>query len=162
MSQGILAMSGLSLYADGFKHSQRVAAHWVIQTVALVLIVVAQASIFINKNNNNYLHFQTIHSWCGLVTNVFTVFGTIGGVMNKYSSAVRNFVKPMQLKIGHGFAGCVIYILANTTICVGLNQVWMEEKDAQMKLASMVILFFSSFYIVLKSAKTAITRIIDN
>jgi cytochrome b-561 domain-containing protein 2 len=159
-SQGILAMSGLSILADGFSHKKRVSAHWTFQTIGLLLIVIAQVSIFVNKNINGYPHYQSLHSICGLVTFIFTLFMTVGGTMNLYSSSLKSFVNPSQLKIGHGFFGSWVYVFANATICVALNQIWTEEKDAELKLTAMAILFLSTFFIVAKSIKTAIKRIV--
>ncbi|KAG5684152.1 hypothetical protein PVAND_013393 [Polypedilum vanderplanki] len=156
LGEGILAMSGLSSLADGYSHNQRVSAHWVIQTIGMILITIAQSCIYINKDINGYPHYSTIHSWCGLVTYLLTIGATLGGVGNKYSTQLK--LKPVQLKIAHGFAGAFVYVCACGTICVGLNQVWTDEKDAELKLGAMVVIFLSCFYIVYQSLQTAIRR----
>jgi hypothetical protein len=95
----------------------------------------------------------------GLVTYIFTLCATIGGICNNYSASLKRFVKPVQLKIGHGLAGSVVYMLASTTIFLGINQVWTNVMDHELKIVTLVVLFISSFYIVTKSIKTALTRI---
>lgn len=159
MVQGILAISGQSIFADVSSHDKRVYAHWVFQTLALILITIAQSSIFINKNNNGYPHYQTIHSYCGLATYLGTLIGTFGGIANKYSNSLKSFIKPIQLKVGHGMAGSLLYVLATITICLGINQTWSNEADAQLRLATIAILLVSSAFVVTKSIKTALARV---
>ena len=159
MVQGILSISGQSIFADVSSHNKRVYSHWVLQTFALVLITIAQSSIYVNKNNNGYPHYQTIHSYFGLATYITTLFGSIGGVAAKYSNSLRSIAKPIMVKVGHGFAGSVLYILATITICLGINQTWTNESDGQLRLTTMTILMLSSFYVTTKSIKTALARI---
>ncbi|XP_070508550.1 probable transmembrane reductase CYB561D1 [Chironomus tepperi] len=157
MAQGILGMSNRSIFTESISHDRRVKLHWISQTFALILITIAQTSIFVNKNINGYPHYQTIHSICGLVTYIMTLCGTVGGICNNYSSSLRKFMKPVQLKVGHGFAGSLVYVLASATICVGINQVWGEDV-AQIKLASIAVILISALYIVSASIKTALAR----
>jgi hypothetical protein len=156
LGQGILTMTGLSLLSDGFNHSQRVGAHWVLQTIGLVLITVAQSCIFINKNINGYPHYTSVHSWCGLVTYLLTVGASLGGVATKYSASLK--LKPVQMKMIHGFFGSLVFVCGCGTICVGLNQVWTNESDAELKLGTMIVIFLSCFFVVYRSLETAIRR----
>lgn len=159
MVQGILAVSGQSIFADVSSHGKRVYGHWVLQTLALVVITIAQTSIYVNKNNNGYPHYQSTHSYFGLATYVATVIGAFGGTANKYSNSLKSFIKPVQLKVGHAMAGSVLYVVAVITICLGINQTWSKESDSQLKLGTMAILIVSSFYVISKSIKTALSRL---
>lgn len=159
MVQGIFAISGRSMFADVSSHDKRTYAHWVFQTLALILITIAQASIFTNKNNNGYAHYQSIHSYFGLATYIGTLIGTFGGIANNYSNSLKSFIKPIQLKVAHGMAGSVLFVVAMVTICLGINQTWTNEADAQLKLGTMAILVISSLFVVSRSIKTALTRV---
>lgn len=158
MVQGILAVSGQSIFADT-SAKKRVSSHWIFQTLALLLITIAQSSIYLNKNNNGYPHYQTIHSYFGLATYIGTVIGSLGGTANLYSNSLKNFIKPIQLKVGHAMAGSTVYVTAIITICLGINQTWTNESDAQLKLGTIGILLISSFYVITKSIKTALSRL---
>ncbi|KAL7031263.1 hypothetical protein ACKWTF_006949 [Chironomus riparius] len=158
MAQGILGMSNRSICSESISHNRRVKLHWITQTIAVILITIAQTSIFVNKNINGYPHYQSIHSICGLVTYLMTLCGTVGGICNNYSTSLKKFMKPVQLKVGHGFAGSLVYVLASATICVGINQVWGDEEDAQIKLASIAVILISALYVVSASIKTALAR----
>lgn len=159
MAQGILGMSNRSAFTEAISHSKRVSLHWIIQTLALLLITIAQASIFINKNRNGYPHYQSIHSICGLVTYVLTLCGTIGGICNNYSMSLKKFIKPAQLKIGHGFAGSLVYIMASVTICLGINKVWGTEEFETQRILCMIAVMTGALYVVAGSIKTALARV---
>lgn len=159
MVQGILAISGRSILADVSNHDKRNYAHLVSQILALILITIAQASIYTNKNNNGYPHYQTIHSYFGLATYMGTVMGIFGGIANNYSNSLKSFIKPVQLKVGHGIAGSILFVVASITISIGINQTWTNEADAQLKLVTIATLILSSLFVVTKSIKTALSRL---
>jgi Eukaryotic cytochrome b561 len=157
--QGIIALNGRSTYTDGYKYNQKVTTHWVLQASALLMITIAQISIYVNKNINGYPHYQTVHSICGLVTFIFTIGASLFGTCTLYSNALKNFIKPVQLKVGHAFGGSIVFVASAATICTGINQTWTDEKDVQVKLGAMAVLFIGSFYVVSRSIKTALARI---
>lgn len=100
MAHGILVMADKHALTQHFNYKERITTHWVLQAVALVLITVAQSAIYINKERNGYPHYQTTHSLFGLTTYLLTLGASFGGVLTKYSSKLRSFVKPSMLKIG--------------------------------------------------------------
>lgn len=157
MSHAILVIADNNVSTLGYKYSERVKIHWLLQGVALILITTAQAAIYNNKENFGYPHFQSIHSFFGLATFGLTVSATLGGVLTKYSSKVK-IVKPSMLKLGHGFAGVFVYIMAMCTIYLGLNQTLVEESDSQLKLAILLAFIVTSIYIVRKSVKSRLSK----
>lgn len=159
MSNGILAMADKNIFTQGLSHSKRVTVHWVLQGLALVLITIAQMAIYINKDRNDWPHYQSTHSLFGLVTYSLTFFATFGGLVTKYSYQLRRFVKPVMLKIGHGFGGILVYTLAATTIFLGINQSWVDFGDIKVKFTILFALVISTIYVVSKSMKTAVSRV---
>lgn len=159
MSHGIMIMSGQSVFTESLSSQKRVTAHWVVQAVALVFITIAQSAIYINKDNNGWPHYQSTHSLFGLATYLLTLGATLGGALTKYSYKLRSFVKPAMLKIGHGYAGIFVYLLAITTVFLGLNQSWTEQEDEQLKYGIMGAFIASSLYVVSKSFKATTSRL---
>ena len=94
MTHGILLMADKNVFTQGYSYQKRVSTHWVIQAVALALITIAQTSVYIFKENNGYPHYASTHSLFGLVTYILTFGATVGGVLTKYSSNMKSFVKP--------------------------------------------------------------------
>jgi hypothetical protein len=160
MANGILSIADKNVFTQNYTYQQRVTNHWISQAVALVLITIAQSAIYINKDRNGYPHYQTYHSWFGLVTYLMTVMvGTFGGTATLYSQKLKNFVKPVMLKAGHGLGGITVYSLAVLTIYLGLNQSWHEEGDDKLKLGLLAAFVVSTGYVVSKSYKTAMERL---
>lgn len=151
-------MADKNVFTQNFSHQQRVTAHWALQASALILITLAQAAIFTNKNNNGYPHYQSTHSLFGLATYLLTVMATIGGSLTKFSHQLRNVIKPAMIKVGHGFAGITVYLLAMATIFLGINQTFTNTGDDQVKIGIVVAFGITSFYVVSKSFQTTSTR----
>lgn len=159
MTHGILTMAEKNWLTTGYDYKKRVTTHWVLQTVALVLITIAQSAIYINKDINGYPHYQTTHSLFGLSTYLLTLGATLGGALTKYSYQLRSFMKPAMLKIGHGFAGITVFILSLMTIFLGLNQSWTDYNDIYLKFGILFALIISGLYVISKSFKIATSRI---
>lgn len=151
-------MSGKSVFTESLSHQKRVTAHWVVQAVALVLITIGQSAIYINKDRNGWPHYQSWHSLFGLATYLLTLSATLGGTLTKYSQKLRSFVKPGFLKIGHGYAGIFVYLLAIATIFLGLNQSWTESADEQLKYGLLGAFLVTSTYVVSKTFKSVSAR----
>lgn len=158
MSHAILVIADNNVSTLGYKYSDRIKVHWLLQAVALILITTAQSAIYINKENYGYPHFQSWHSFFGFATYMMTVSATLGGVLTKYSSKIK-FVKPAMLKLGHGFAGVFVYILAVCTIYLGINQTMMEGiADMQLKWGVLFAFIVTTVYIVRKSVKSRLSK----
>lgn len=159
MTHGILAMADNNVFTQSFNYQKRVTTHWVLQAIALVFITIAQSAIYINKDNYGYPHYQSTHSLFGLVTYLLTLGATLGGVLTKYSFKLRSVVKPAMLKVGHGFAGIAVYVLAISTIFLGINQTWMDSGDMKIKFGILFAFIFTTIYVVSKSFKHSISRL---
>lgn len=159
MSHAILAIADNNVFTQGKSYQQRVTTHWVLQATALVLITAAQSAIYVNKENNGYPHYQSIHSLFGLVTYLLTVTATLGGVLTKYSFKLSGLVKPNMLKAGHGFAGITVFALAMATISLGINQTLTDENDFNVKLGIYLAFVATTIYVVNKSFKVSLLRL---
>lgn len=151
-------MADKNVFTESLSHQQRVTAHWVINAVALILITIAQSAIYINKERNGYPHYQSLHSLFGIATYLTTLLATFNGTANKYSQKLKSFVKPVMIKIVHGFVGVFAYVLATVTILLGIYQSWNEEGDDNVKIGLVAVLSVSAFYVVNKSVKVALDR----
>lgn len=127
--------------------------------VALILITIGQTAIFINKNNHGYPHYQSTHSYFGVATYLLTVFvGTVSGLAAKYSYKLRKYKEPAQIKVGHATGGCIVYVLAVTTIFLGLSQSWTKVEDEGIKFGILVLLIVTTGYVVSKSIVSILAK----
>lgn len=153
-------MADKNIFTRNYNQQQKVTVHWVLQATALALITLAQCAIYLNKERNNFPHYQSTHSWFGIGTYLTTVFvGVFGGTATKYSNKLKKYVKPAMMKVGHGFGGITVYVLAVTTIFLGLSQGLNEEGDEKIKICFLVIFIVTTFYVVSKSYKTTMERL---
>ena len=53
--------------------------------------------------------------------------------------------------MGHATFGCIVYVLAVTTIYLGLNQSWVKLEDEGTKFGLLVLLVITTGYVVSKS-----------
>ncbi|CRL04628.1 CLUMA_CG017696, isoform A [Clunio marinus] len=155
MTDGILTMADRNIFTDGCTYQKRVTYHWMFQAVGLILITIAQSAIYINKENNEYPHYQTTHSLFGLVTYLTTIIASLGGTFTKFSYNLRNIIKPNMLKAVHGFASCIVYILGVVTILLGINQTFTEESNSNINNGILISLSLTTLYVVSKSLKTS-------
>lgn len=151
-------MADNNIFTLNLSHQKRVTTHWVIQAVAMVLITIGQSAIYVNKDLNGWPHFQSTHSLFGLVTFLLALGATLGGTLTKYSFQLKSFVKPAMLKVGHGFAGITVYVLAVATIFLGLNQSWTDYGDMQLKFGILGAFLATTVYVVSKSFKLTLSR----
>lgn len=158
MSNGILSMADNNIFTQGLSHQKRVTTHWVLQAVAMVMVTIGQSAIYINKDLNGWPHFTSTHSLFGLATFMLAFGATLGGTLTKFSFQLRSFVKPAMLKVGHGFAGITVYVMAVATIFLGLNQSWTDYGDMQLKFTILGSLIVTTVFVVSKSFKLSLSR----
>lgn len=82
---------------------------------------------------------------------MLTLIGSLGGIFTKFSLRFKDIVKPVIVKIGHSFIGLLTYILAVITICLGINQYWINSYDSYTKPIVYVVLAFTTLYVTIKS-----------
>lgn len=151
MSHAILSMADNHALTKSLNYQQRVTVHWILQLSAFTLITIAQTCIYLNKERNSKPHYQSTHALFGLITYLLTLCATFGGVFARYSFKLRDYVKPVAVKITHGFLGLLVYYMAVITICLGVHNFLQSEHDKWMNPTIYVLLFTTSVYVTSKS-----------
>lgn len=161
MSHAILLMADDEILGQKLsKYQTKLTLHWVLQSFAVACIFIAFGAIFNHNENNNIPHFETQHGYWGRVTALSTYAITLGGVLAKYSSVVKRFVKPVVLKAGHSLAGSVIYVLGVITTILGLYSLWWDYVSTnEVRIIIVVILLVTTPYIVYQPFKTNMNKL---
>uniref|UniRef100_A0A182K6X3 ascorbate ferrireductase (transmembrane) n=1 Tax=Anopheles christyi TaxID=43041 RepID=A0A182K6X3_9DIPT len=160
MSQAVLTMSGANYFTHRCQHRTKVFLHWLLQAVAGVLISIASVCIFLNKMRLGKPHFQTLHGIFGLVTVCFTLASIAGGVTTKYAFQLRHYMRPIYSKIGHGIFGTVAYLLATSTISLGVYSRWFQEdNDANLRLTLVIAIVTIALYVIVAPIANTVQRI---
>lgn len=128
MSQGILSMSDHNYATKLLTFKARVLAHWIIQTVALILISIAFLCIYLHKERIEKPHFQSVHGILGLTTSILTIVSVVGGILNKYSFKLKKIISTAVMKVIHSLAGIITFILALVTIGFGMYSDWFKKQ----------------------------------
>lgn len=151
MSHAILTMADNNFVTQSIGYQNRVTVHWILQTSALILITIAQTCIFLHKEDINKPHYTSTHSLFGVTTYMLTLIGSLGGIFTKFSLKFKEVIKPLVVKIGHSFIGLLVYIMAVITICLGVNQFWVNSYDSYTKPIVFVVLTITTLYVTVKS-----------
>ncbi|XP_058457191.1 probable transmembrane reductase CYB561D1 isoform X2 [Malaya genurostris] len=160
MSQAILTLSGANLLTYKRHYKTRIYVHWILQTVAVVLITIAFVCIFLNKVRMNKAHFQTTHAIFGIITIILSSISICGGVFSKYGFQLRQLVRPIYSKIGHAIVGTVTYVLSTTTIALGIYSKWFQEdNNGQVRMALLVGIIAVALYVIINPIAATISRV---
>uniref|UniRef100_A0A182WDV5 ascorbate ferrireductase (transmembrane) n=1 Tax=Anopheles minimus TaxID=112268 RepID=A0A182WDV5_9DIPT len=160
MSQAVLTMSGSNYFTHRCHHRTKVFVHWLLQALAGILITIASVCIFLNKVRLGKPHFQTLHGIFGLVTVCVTLASIGGGVTTKYAFQLRHYISPIYGKLMHGIAGTVAYLLATTTISLGVYSRWFQEdNDANVRLTLVIAIVTIALYLVVAPIANSVLRI---
>lgn len=72
----------------------------------------------------NYVFYRRF----GLVTMLGVTAAAFGGLVAKYSYKLKDWVKPLNLKLYHATGGMIIYILAMVTIALATYSNWFHNR----------------------------------
>jgi type IV secretory pathway VirB2 component (pilin) len=147
-----MTMSDNNLLTNTLRNKQRFLIHWILGSLTSVLAVISFVLIFLQKQKQDELHFQTAHSWLGLPTICLTLLSICFGVWLKLTLATR------FKKMIHSFLGIFTYTLALITIIVGIHSTIDSVVVATPLTVILVILIF---YVLMKPLALAVSRLKD-
>ena len=163
MSQAISVMADNNVFSHLMGYHKRAITHWIMQSIALVFITIGQSCIFINKVRLGKPHYQSTHSILGLITFLLTIMTAVGGIFTKYSYQLRNYMKPLHIKMVHSFVGVLTYTMAALTISFGIySRAWKNEDDAWVLSMLEAIIIISTPYVIWSSIRLLVNRSITS
>merc|ERR1712223_949591 len=101
MLQAIMIFSTESSLTPTSPRPDKIQLHWILHAFGMASAVFGFLSVYFNKELNGRKHFTTWHSRFGLVTMMGMFLAALGGLVAKYGHKLRNFVKPIHLKLYH-------------------------------------------------------------
>lgn len=161
MTEAVLTFCESNVPTLWLNTKQRTLAHWVMQAIAGCSITAAFVIIILNKIRLGKDHFTSNHGIVGLTTIVCAGVSMIGGVATLYSFRLRHIVPPMPSKIGHALLSVCTYVLAMTTIILGLYSPWFLEENTSYTIVGVCIamIVFVAGYTVVSPLKKTFGRI---
>ena len=109
------------------KHKDRVNLHWILNTLGLICILLAYASIYLKKEQNNKNHLT---SWHGLISFIAIVYTLIQYVAGHNLTVFNNMFKKLTgisygvLAILHATSGTFLFGLICASFLTGFYTDW--------------------------------------
>lgn len=162
MTEAVLTFSANSYLARNLKHVQRMTVHGGLQFGAGACFLIAFISIYNHKLNNNWEHFLSWHGSLGLTTCIMMAGTSCGGILARYSFIISRVIRPVYMKIIHSSFGIITYLLAMTTLCLGLDSKWFRSHINETLITVMIaFVAISGILIVLQPIIRIVNRVRD-
>jgi hypothetical protein len=127
MFQALLVFSKESSFFVSAKHKTKVNLHWIFNTIATVLILIAYACIYKNKENNLKAHLTTWHGLFGFITICYTVVQWIAGhFLTIFHDKIRHLIPYNRLHVYHSTSGVILYFLITVTFTLSFGSNWYK------------------------------------
>lgn len=128
MSQAIVIFSPESSLLQNSSRADKIQLHWILNVFSILAAAGGFGSIYLNKEIAGKKHFTTWHGQFGLATCVGVILAALGGVAAKYSGTLRNYVRPINIKLYHATGALVVFSLAMTTMCLACYSNWFRKR----------------------------------
>ncbi|XP_028680523.1 transmembrane reductase CYB561D2 [Erpetoichthys calabaricus] len=123
MTEAVLIFSPDSSPIQKFSHKMKGRYHWILQALAVSCGSLGWAAIFYNKQLNQKPHFATWHGLIGLLTILYAVMQSLGGISLLYPKLADGW-SLAKLKRYHSTSGLVCYLLGCTSLLLGMSSLW--------------------------------------
>ena len=112
-------------------HKTKVNLHWLLNTLGIVSILTAYAAIYMNKEDADKPHLTTWHGIIGLITIIYTSVQYVAGYnLTVFYQLVSRFIPYRQLATYHATSGTVLFVLACSSMCLGINSNWFSSQTS--------------------------------
>ena len=144
MAEAIIILSRESVFKFlKYDFQTLIRKHWILQAVGAACITIGLTTIILHKNKEDYPHFASFHSICGLSTLVLYGLGCIQGLITLYSPYFQSLVKPFKIKVTHVCIGIFAFVFAVVTQCTGIYSnffLHVSSPDTQLTCAILVVI----------------------
>jgi Eukaryotic cytochrome b561 len=149
-----MTMSDNNCLTNTIRPKHRFLFHWVTASATGVSAIIAFVCLYVHKTREASKHFQSAHSWLGLLTILLTLLSIGAGILLKVTLMTR--VK----KVVHSFLGIFTYSFAMITIMMGIHYT-IYENHKIVAIGFMFILLILVFYVLMKPIALAVSRLKD-
>lgn len=156
MAEAILAFT----HTNRLLYKQQVVLHWICHSIGFSLIIAGFVVVIINKNRNNYSHFNSAHSIAGLITIICVILSIIGGVVTKFSFQLRKLLRPIRIKLFHSIFGALTFMLAMITILLALfTPYFISITATEVRYYFILKIAIVCIFVLFRAVKTVISRL---
>lgn len=128
MAEAMFVYSPLSSLVWKADRPTKVTWHWLGMLCGLVCAVTGACVIWYNKELHSKPHATSWHGTLGYITVAYYCLEMLGGLLVKYPSLSKAYVRPADLKLYHATAALLLFILACVTIDLALFSDWFTTR----------------------------------
>jgi len=128
MCQAIVIFSPESSLLQSASRQDKVQLHWILNVFSLLAAAGGFGAIYLNKEIASKPHFTTWHGKVGLATCLGALLAALGGLGAKYSSYLRSFAKPINVKLYHATGSLIVFTLSMITMCLACYSNWFRNR----------------------------------
>lgn len=151
MTEAMLCFEPINIPTRELSYKSRVFLHWILQIVSTCAITASFAIIILNKIRLGKNHFTSNHGITGLTTVILAGISVGFGVLAKYSFRFRHYLRPVNMKMIHSAIAICCYVLALTTISLGLLSPWFLENVTYSWIYGLIgVVIFIGQYTLMK------------
>lgn len=158
MTESILLLYSGNTWAQVLTLPQRRTAHWILQVVGSVCVIVGIALEYYWRDVNNKAHFSQTHSILGLIALALMLFSMSNGLGALYAIELRHRIKPNYLKISHSLIGLACFVIGMVSLIYGYKKRIFKENSIPELLVALRI---SAVLIILLSVAGALETIVS-
>jgi cytochrome b-561 domain-containing protein 2 len=128
MAQAIVIFSPESSLLQTSSRADKIQLHWILNTFSVVAAAGGFGAIYLNKEVAGKAHFTTWHSKFGLAACIGVLVSALGGIAAKYSSSLKSYVRPINIKLYHATLALVVFGLAMTAMSLACYSNWFQKR----------------------------------
>jgi len=128
MAQAIVIFSPESSLLVNSSRGDKLQLHWILNLFAIFGAMGGFGAIYLNKEINGKNHFTTWHGKMGLASVVGISVSALFGITAKYSSTLKNYVKPINMKLYHATIALIVFCMGMSSICLACYSNWFRRR----------------------------------
>lgn len=150
--EGIYVISGEIYATRKYSRKQRVSLHWFFQVIGLVLTTIGFVVAYVNKDLKKKPHFFTLHGILGLVTFILMWLIAFFGFLTYNPQWFYPRVRPVLLKVVHGYTGIAFAVLLLVTAVNGMysGHWWMKVGNDLGRLLILLSFAFAAVFVLIR------------
>ncbi|XP_053696075.1 transmembrane reductase CYB561D2-like [Sabethes cyaneus] len=157
ITESILLFDGGNTWTQALTQPQRKTAHWILQTVGSICVIVGVALEFYWRGVLNKSHFCKTHSILELIAVILMILSMSNGLGALYAVELRRKIKPVYIKVVHAIAGLVCFVLGMISLWYGYKKRIFQENSIPELLVALQI---STLLIIVLSVGGAVETVI--
>ncbi|XP_028137002.2 probable transmembrane reductase CYB561D1 isoform X1 [Diabrotica virgifera virgifera] len=120
MAEGFILFTESNVWSLEANRSIKGWVHGALLSVSVICASVGIIVEIIGKNKTSSPHFHTLHAKLGLASWIMCFTLVLSGLLTVYAAKLRNYVKPLYIKLFHEIVGLACFVTGVYSLYLGL------------------------------------------